>query len=200
MKISVIIPTIQGREDSLERTLDGYRETTAHLRGIDQLEVEFVVVHDEHNWPTACNAGQLRATGEILHFGADDLVPYGNWLPPCLPVLDAGILPAPYVYNLTHEGNPDNLQDGVPGNQTTFTRVPILTRTMAETIGPWPDINYYADNWVSDKARLHGWPTHVVAGYEFIHFWHQHGRLDQPERVEEYAQQYAEERRKLGLA
>ena len=60
--ISVIVPTITGREDSLARTLASYRET---LRGV---ESEFVIVKDQPNWPTACNHGYERSKGGIVHF------------------------------------------------------------------------------------------------------------------------------------
>lgn len=196
VKLTVIIPTINGRGDSLKRTLDAYKQSFMHTG----FQWQILVMRDRPNWPTACNDGMIEATGDIIHFGADDLVPVGDWLTPCLPVLDRGELPAAYCWNHEYTGDwhdADNVGDGAPGDLTTFTRVPVLTRAMAEAIGPWPNIDYYGDNWVSDKARTFGWPTRLVDGYHFVHHWNQVGRLDSAENVERSRVEYERLRSEL---
>lgn len=193
-KISVIIPTITGREESLAKVLDAYRERTPGY------ELEFVTPLNEHNWPTGCNVGQRKATGDIFAFGSDDLEPLEGWADAAIATLANNELPAPQVWDWKVEGRPVNEgQDGPPGSITAFTRVVCLTRAMAEAIGPWPDIDYYADNWVSDKARSLGWETRVTAGYGFIHHWHPVGRLDGGNWTDRNKPIYNEERAKLGL-
>lgn len=189
MKVAVVVPTITGREDSLQRTLHAYAETLAEETH------QVFVIRDRPCWPAACNAGAREATlwgADLIHYGADDLVPVPGWLDPCLPVLQAGELPAPQVYNYQVTDPPwSQALDGPPGSVCAFTRVPILTVEMALAIGDWPEIIYYADCWVSDKARALGWPTRVVAGYGFVHFWDQRGRLDgDPEAMERARKQY----------
>lgn len=178
MKLGVAIPTIDGRSESLDRTLDAYRDT---LQGVDW---QPVLRRNFPNWPAACNsaAEYLLERGDIdvIHYGADDLVPVGDWLSPCLPVLERGELPAPRVWNFEVDDPnfaPTQEIDGPNGAVTRFTRVPILTRRMVEAIGPWPEIVYYSDVWVSVKAQWLGMVTRVTAGYDFVHHWHQTGRL-----------------------
>ena len=186
MRVGVVVPTISGREESLQRTLDAYRET---LAGLDYV---LAIVRDKPNWPTACNLGADRLAPDavdVVHFGADDLVPRPGWLQAALPVLAEGELPAPRVWDYFWNDGPAHSQqiDGPVGALCHFTRVPILTWPMLQTIGPWPEIAYFADCWLSDAARAFGgWQTRVTEGYDFVHHWHQHGRLDgDPELMEE---------------
>ena len=65
-----------------------------------------------------------------------------------------------------------------------FTRVPILRRDQYERIGPWPEIDYYADIWLSEKARTLGIRTRILYSYRFVHHWSQVGRVDTPERMD----------------
>ena len=176
--LSIVLPTISGREASFERTRRAYRRT---LKGVPN---EIIVVRDEKNWPTACNLGYERASGDVLHFGADDLVPLAGWHVDALDLLSvADELPAAFVWNYDTRGEPDNAVDGQPGDLTHFTRVPIMRRDQYERIGPWPDIDYASDVWLSERARYLGIPTRLVGSYRFVHHWHQHGRLDTPGRL-----------------
>lgn len=194
MKISVIIPTITGREESFAAMVDAYRERTPGH------EIEIVSVRDYPSWPLGCNAGQLEATGDVLHFGADDLEPIEGWADAMLPVLAAGEIPGAQVWDFVREGPPVNQDaDGLPGAIAEFSRVPSLTREMAAAIGPWPDIHYYSDNWIGAKGRLCGFPTRIVEGYGFIHHWHPVGRLDGGDWVGRYRPLYEAELARLGI-
>lgn len=194
MKLSIVIPTITGREESLARMVAAYRERTP-------VEIEVITPKDYPCWPAGCNAGFPETTGDVIHYGADDLEPCPGWFDSVMAVFAAGELPAPQLWNFEKgPGEPVNrAADGPPGVITAFTRVPTLTRAMAEAIGPWPIIDYYADNWVSDKARVLGWETRVVEGYDFVHHWHPVGRLDHGDWVGRSVGRYNEERAKLGL-
>ena len=193
-RISVIMPTITGREESRERMAQAYRDRS------DGYLIEVISPKDYPNWPASCNVGQKRAHGSIFAFGSDDLEPLAGWADAMVECLERGELPAPQVWNWHLKGLPADLAvDGPPGSIPAFTRVVALTRDMAKAIGPWPEIDYYADNWVSDKARTLGWETRVTAGYNFIHHWHQHGRLDAGNWKSRSLPRYNAERVKLGL-
>ena len=58
MNLSVIIPTITGREESLARAIASYRDTT------DERYCEIIVVQDFPTWPSACNEGFRRSKRE----------------------------------------------------------------------------------------------------------------------------------------
>jgi len=191
--ISVIIPTITGREDSFAAVCAAYLERTP--------DVQIVSVKDYPSWPAGCNAARRDAKGDVLHFGADDLEPVTGWAEAALGCLERGEIPAAQVWDYLQSGPCANeAQDGPAGSITEFSRVPTLTREMAERIGTWPEFHYFSDNWIADKARSLGYVIRVTAGYSFIHHWHQVGRLDTGDWVGQYKPLYNLEREKLGLA
>lgn len=175
--LSIVIPTITGREASYERCVWAYEDTVP-------LGSEIITVKDEANWPSACNEGFRRAQGDRLHFTADDLEPLPDWWKEALPWLDEhDELPAPKVLNHSPDGVWDNAIDGPDGAVPHFTRIPLMTRSQYERIGPWPEIDYGADVWLSEKGRMLGIETRMFHSYAFVHHWEQVGRLDTPERL-----------------
>lgn len=170
--LSIILPTITGREEMRAWIIDCFNARTP-------IEIQWIVRVDYPNWPSGVNAGMPEAEGDYLFFAADDLEPLDGWCAAMIACLDGGAIPAPQVWDYVQQGAPVNEgADGPPGTVTAFSRAPAFTREVAKAIGPWPEIDYYADNWVSDKARTLGIPTVVTAGYSFIHHWNQVGRLD----------------------
>jgi hypothetical protein len=195
-RISVLMPTITGREEMRGQMVAAF---DARSPGFD---VEVVSPLDFPNWPSGCNEAQRLATGDYFLFTADDLEPLDGWADAMVACLDEGFVPAPQVWNWARSGRPvDEHVDGPPGAIAAFSRIPALTREMAEAIGPWPEsLTYYGDNWASDAARLRGWESRVTEGFCFVHHWHQHGRLDtQPGGHRRWLPAYNEERAKLGL-
>ena len=171
--LSIIVPTITGREDSLQRTLEAYQATTT-------VPHQIIIVPNETTWPAACNVGARIATGEVLHFTADDLEPVPGWHDEALAWLDQrDELVAGLIHNHTADGPIDNAGDGdhaaIIGG---FTRVPLMTRSQHQRIGEWPEYQYVADVWVSDRGRSIGIPTRMCHTYRFIHHWSQIGRTD----------------------
>jgi hypothetical protein len=192
MKISVVMPTITGREESWARMVRYFEERTPGY------ELEVCSPKDYRNWPAGINAAQ--PTGDYLVYCADDLEPLPGWADAMVACLDRHEIPAPQVWNWHQKGVPADLAaDGPPGSIPVFSRIPALTAALADEIGLWPEIDYYADNWVSDKARLLGWESRVTAGFDWIHHWHQHGRLDAGDWVGRNLPLYNAERVKLGL-
>ena len=64
--ISIICPTISGREHWLERCRVSYLETT-------QMEYEFIILDDFPSCNAAWNVGIREAKGDYLHLTADDI-------------------------------------------------------------------------------------------------------------------------------
>ncbi|HSE47497.1 MAG TPA: glycosyltransferase family A protein [Gemmatimonadales bacterium] len=182
MRLSIVIPTISGREESLERAVESFKQTT---RGCQH---EIIIIKDEPTWPEACNAGFYQSKGEVVLFSADDLDALRNWWKrPLAHLAEYDELPAPRVYD---NHGPDgqrwlmNEKDGKDGDLTHFTRIPIMTRSQWERIGPWPNLIYYADMWVSEKARTLGIRTRMIYGFDFFHHWSQIGRVDSKENLD----------------
>ncbi len=192
MTLSVVIPTITGREESFEKILAAYQTTLADVSH------EIVVVKDEPNWPSACNAGYHQTTGEIVHFTADDLEPVPGWHQEAVQLLEVeDVLPAGYVWNHVYEG-PAADNDGAPGELTWFTRVPIMRRDQWERIGRWPNMDLFADVWLSEKARGLGIETKLVETYRFVHHWSQVNRFSTDDDRVQRANEKLERLRKRG--
>lgn len=176
MKLSVVIPTLTGREEVLARTIGAYRRTAP--------KAEQLVVYNKASWPEACNEGYRQSTGDVILFGADDLEPLDGWTDEVLPALaEHDELPAARVLNHSADGPMDNINDGPDKALVHFTRVPILSRSQYERIGPWPEYNYVADVWLSIKARTLGIPTRIYYSFAFVHHWSQIGRVDGPDEL-----------------
>ena len=190
--ISVVIPTIAGREESLERTISAYEST---LPGSD-----LIVIQDAPSWPAACNMGYQQAKGDVIHFTADDLEPLAGWHEEALVRLaQHDELPAPKVMNHSADGVWDNAVDGPDGALTHFTRVPMMTHEQYERIGSWPEqLDYCADVWVSERGRVLGIETRMCHSYAFVHHWSQIGRIDTPEIIAR-AEQRMNQLRTAGL-
>lgn len=177
--LSIVIPTITGREETLDRCLNSYTQYTPHFDDVD-----VVIIQDAPNWPAACNEGFRQSLGDVIHFTADDLEATEGWLPDALTMcLERNELPAPVVYNHSLDGEWDNRYDGADGAVTHFTRIPMMTRCQWEEIGEWPEIPYASDVWVSERGRQVGIETRMVYSYRFVHHWSQIGRIDSPENI-----------------
>jgi hypothetical protein len=175
--ISIVIPSIKGREKSLARCRAAYLATSPS-------DAEYIIVHNKPNWPTACNAGYSRATFDRIHFTADDLEPLPGWWQEATAWMDIhDELPAPKVLNYSADGEWDNAVDGPDKGVPHFTRIPLMTRSQYQRIGAWPEIDYGADVWLSEKGRTVGIETRMIHSYQFIHHWEQVGRIDTPERL-----------------
>ena len=170
--LSLVIPTISGREESLARAVASYERT---LGGVEH---EIIVVKDEPSWPRACNVGYGMAKGDVIHWTADDLEATDGWYDSIPAFLENDELPAPSVFDYRLDGKFSNAEDGLDGELTWFTRIPLCRRDQAERIGPWPEIVYYADVWFSEKARSVGIETRLLHSYRFVHHWCPIGRVD----------------------
>jgi hypothetical protein len=166
--ITVIIPTVAGREDHYERCVRAYRDTAPGL--------EIITERDHATCGLAWQAGAEQATGDYLHFTCDDLEPLPGWAEAAVAVSDAGFVPAPKVTD-ARDGrlqswpawgceHPDGIDPG-------FSAIPFLSRAMWEAVKPCFTGHYYSDDFLSYRARAAGWPPVFCNGYAFRHHWAQ---------------------------
>lgn len=174
--VSVVVPTIRGREDSLERTLDAYRRNTP----LD-LVLQMIVVPDRPTAGQAWNDGAPQARGRYLHFTGDDLEPHPGWLDAALEALTAGWSPVPRVVG------PDGQLDmcGTHGEFAIRTEQPDWTPCGVTTIpflktvdypGPCLPIHYGSDSHFSWLMAQRGARFAVRRAYLFTHHRHPVGR------------------------
>lgn len=180
--IAVVIPTVKGREDHLDRCIRAYREHTDDLR--------IYIEYDHPSCGSAWQAGAKRAAGhDYLHLTADDLEPHEGWASPAIEAVDAGFIPAPLVFepdgSLQSAGiNGWDVHLGPYDDWMTVesTTVPFMSAEQWERIG-MIDLHYATDLWISWKGRREGWDTVIRTGMAFTHYNAMEGRGDQHGRT-----------------
>lgn len=170
--ISIIIPTITGREDHLARCIAAYEANTTEA-------YEIIIERDHPACGPGWNAGAGRAAGDYIHFSADDLEPHAGWDTAALETVAAQRLPAPRLIN--QHGRLDSCGlHGVEmenGAVVPMSVVPFLPMDLWRNhVAPVLPIHYFTDNWISWKARRAGWSTVVNRQFAFTHHWAEHGR------------------------
>lgn len=164
LTISVVCPTIKGREDHYDRCKQSYLKNTLHAN------IEWIPVHDRETCGIAWQDGASVATGDYLHLTADDLECHSGWDYAAMESADDGIIPMPTIYRPTGEIDP-------LGSETAgCTRIPFCTMSQWSFIGPMIPIHYYTDNYFSVRAKAGGLLLQEVPRYKFTHHWAQHGR------------------------
>ena len=166
--ISVVIPTIPGREEHLERAVAAYRQHTE--------DVEIIVETGHDCVGKGWQAGAERARGEFIHLTADDLEPHAGWWQPMADAVERGLCPCPVVLNpdgsLQSAGAVGwELQLAIPEDcaHTGWTTVPFMSREQWSLVDPMLPLHYCTDTWVSVRLGRHGIPTVVRTGSVFTH-------------------------------
>lgn len=168
--ISVIIPTIDGREHWLEKAERVYCETTENF--------ELIVVRNAPSCNLGWNTGIEQATGDFIHLSADDLEPHPGWWRAALRCVRKGQLPCARVLNSdgTLQSCGNDATEVATGSISDLARVPFFPRTLLSTIYPIFGNHYCGDYWVTARARALGWETVVIRGMVFTHHMAAEGR------------------------
>jgi hypothetical protein len=169
-RISVVIPTVEGREDHLERCVECYSRED----GTDY-ELELVIEHDHPSCGAGWHAGAERCTGDYIHLTCDDIAPREGWAPPAVEAVDQGFLPAPQVYG--PNGQPQSLPvvgwvapDWTP---VVMTALPFMSRAQYDLIKPLFLAHYFTDDWISARGEWFHIETMLRDKYAFDHYWAQ---------------------------
>ena len=177
--IDAIIPTIPGREASLERLLDSLQRTTVSA-------YDTVIVRDSPTCGEGWKAGLERSQSPYVAFLCDDQEFTGKgWDGICIETVDNGGIPCPRVW--FPDGRPESFggdmhalhhTSRIPkkdGTRVDYTPIPFLSREMAEEIGVL-ETQYAGDVWVSYRGRQLGYDTILRHGFEVRHWHEQIGR------------------------
>jgi hypothetical protein len=159
--ISIIVPTITGREEWLKKCLKGYKLTAP--------DAEVVVVKDAPSCAEGWEEGAEKATGDYLHFTADDIIPAYDWWQEPIKMLDAGIIPVANVYE-------DGRRFVCPTPMGLKVMIPFLTRRMLDLGGWFLPIHNGSDDWVTYRAARLGFPTQFCPAYVIHHYIAPEGR------------------------
>lgn len=169
--ISVVIPTIKGREEHYGRCIRAYEQHGGDL--------EIIAIHDLPTCGEAWKAGAERATGGYLHFTADDLEPHAGWWQAALEVVEDGKIPCPAIWGIHGrlEASGDEWHLQPEGKEVEIARVPFMKTEWYDESWILDGAHYYTDNWLAVRAKQMGYPTVVCNPYAFTHHWAQEGRM-----------------------
>jgi hypothetical protein len=177
--IDLIIPTINGREASLQRCLGSFERLT-------DADLNEIIVRNSRT----CGAGWIEGLKEskapYVALVADDLeVVSEHWAQVCIETVELGLLPCPRVFrpngSIESQGGDMNAFGHIlarhtkDGTQVGFSTVPFCSREQIDAIG-MVDTQYGCDMYVSHRGRQLGWDTVLVHGYDLVHHQEQVGR------------------------
>lgn len=164
MTLSIVVPSIAGRETDLASTLLTYERLTPS-------SIEWIIEYHHANCGAAWNAGVAKATGDFVLIAADDLEPEtAAWLPAALRTVEKCRVPLGLVR-----------EDVIGTFGRDFCRVPFCRREWWRDV---PEIHYYSDNAWSDLMIMLGHVPTVAEGFDFYHRRSTVGRDESPERVD----------------
>jgi hypothetical protein len=180
VKLAVILPTVDGRGDHLQRCMDTYAST---LEGV-RWEL-FIYTNREtcgHAWIEGLQDTTVKGGFTHIHYTADDLTPHPGWLTAALEATQLGYIPAPRIFNPEDDGAlyggdlslPDHVvREWQPDwNYTDYTGVPFMPVDLALKVSMVP-IHYFSDVWVSHVGRELGFETVLRHDYAFTLWWAQ---------------------------
>lgn len=170
--ISVVIPTIQGREHWLERAVASYERTMEE-------PFELIILNDHPHTGSAWQEGGERAKGDYVFLSADDIEALPGWWPAAVAKCDEGKIPAPLIYNsdrTVQSCGASWLQLEPDDTETGFTRLPFLSKQQFDAIQPMLPCHYFTDNWVSWRGRVLGYPTFTTHKFRLVHHLAPEGR------------------------
>lgn len=180
--ISVVIPTVTGREELLEGTCRAFRDASGGTH------LEFLIVRNESTCGEGWNRGAEQADGEYLLLGGDDLLPAVGALTCAVLAANNDVYPAPWIVRPdgTTEccgtlGQGLYLMPGRDGIPCYNAAVPFMRRDLWDTIGPSLEIHYHADDYLAYNARFKaGLSVETRQAYKFTHL---DGQIGKPRNV-----------------
>ncbi len=186
-EVSIVIPTVEGRESSLRRAVRSYVKTLA------ETPYEIIIVRDKSTCGEAWAEGAKSAEAPLLHLTADDIEALPGWLEAAKAAATQCTIPAPRVFSpsVPHQASYGHNGDGqllpldtLPLTACKVSVIPTLPTRLWESILPMPHIHYYSDDYVSLRARMGGFKVMTWPGYEFIHHFESGGaRPDMTDRI-----------------
>jgi hypothetical protein len=171
LTVSIVIPTISGREALFAQTLAAYKASKP-----DSVEFEFIKVKDCSAIGSAWQAGALRASGTFTHLTADDVSPAGGWLDAAINATNRNEWPSPRILNVDGSihscgtlGGGMLLGDCADGTECASSPFPFYRTERFVQLGPLPPIHYYADDLLGWRARSTGLTPKVCRDYLLTH-------------------------------
>lgn len=170
MKVSIVIPTIKGREDLFDTTLAAYKKTKPKT-----VEFEFIKPTGYSTIGEAWQVGALKASGQFTHLTADDISPQDGWLDAAINATNRNEWPCPRILNADGSLHScgtlgGGMLLGECGDiECASSPFPFYRTERFVQLGPIPPIHYYADDYLGWKARRAGLIPTVCRDYLLVH-------------------------------
>jgi GT2 family glycosyltransferase len=172
--VDLIVPTIEGREESLERCLASFPD------------LNHIVVKGQPSCGLGWIEGIKRSGADYLLLCCDDIEADPDCdLTACIEAVDDGYLPAPVIHRpdggLESAGGDMNaagclLRDVQPDwTPVDFTPLPFVSRAQIKKIR-MIEAHYMTDVYLSHKGRRLGYETVLRHDFRLIHHHHMTGR------------------------
>lgn len=173
-ELSIIVPSIDGREHWLSRALTAFKKTTPVF-------YETIIIMNKPTCGIAWNEGIKQSSGDYILLSADDIEPLAGWFEAGKEWVDKDYLPAARILNTdgSLQSCGDTADEQLTGTPTELARVPFCSREQMEKIYPIIRCHYYTDSFFSYRGRLNNWPTIVVRDMTFYHHFAPEGRVDE---------------------
>jgi hypothetical protein len=158
--ISIVIPTIDGREEWLARCVKAYKDTTPMC--------QIIVVRNEPTCGHAWLEGYRQSTGQYVHFTADDITPFPGWYMDAINACTMGQVPLANV----KASNGNDAWCFSPLGDMGHVRnvlVPFLSREQLGYGGWLLPVHYGSDDWVTYRAVQLGMTLRECSGYKVTH-------------------------------
>ncbi len=183
MTISVVVPTIKGRESLCEKTIASFRATVAS----DELQI--IIVKNRKSIGAAWNDGADAAEGDYLMLAADDVVVHPGWAEAAIEAAERSLYPAPLIQKLDGStlatgsmGGGWLLTDCADYAPVVSSQFPFFSRYVWQELGPCLDIHYFADDYLAARARWLGMSVVYREPYRITHLEGVAGRDDMVRR------------------
>jgi GT2 family glycosyltransferase len=168
--ISVVVPTIKGREDLCQKTIASFRAT------VPADELQIIIVKDRKAIGTAWNDGAEAAQGEYLMLAADDVIVHPGWAEAAIEAADRSLYPAPRLQKIDGSvlatgsmGGGWLLTDCADWAPVVSSQFPFFSHYVWQEMGPCLDIHYFADDYLAARARSLGMNVVYREPYRITH-------------------------------
>lgn len=160
MKLSILIPTLPGREEMLRIV------SCAHVAQHPDCEI---LTTTGYSWGEGLNQLAKKAKGDYWLCACDDILPHQGWFYAARAVVDQGLTPATRYWDMDEEPLRPGTDDAVGGSRVDWCRSFLLTEEIYSDVGPLIDATWYADVDYSERLRESGREIIACDGFSFTH-------------------------------
>ncbi len=160
MSVAVLIPTVGGRDEMLDRVRAAYFQQAPDF---------YVLTVGGYSWGEGLNVLARNAPGDYWFCGCDDVLPHEGWFGAARRMVDDGLTPATRYFDVAGEPLRPGTDDAPGGTPIAWCRSFLLTPAIYAEVGPFLDATWWADIDYSERLAASGRPVTACDGFSFTH-------------------------------